>query len=211
MEKIILELLINREAIVLFFILLILILVGVTIWNSKIEVKIENLDISTARKEIIRKDFEIYISIIAFNRITVFKKNAKKIKSKKINLGSVLETTRKIRQKTNKRALFKDLIISLKDFKFETKKADIKVEVGTEDAALTAILVGTIASFLGIILKGQKFKILPIYEDKNILNIKLDGIFRMNLIHYIYKTILKGREKNERKSSDRRAYAYSHE
>lgn len=211
MEKIILELLINREAIVLFFILLILILVGVTIWNSKIEVKIENLDISTARKEIIRKDFEIYISIIAFNRITVFKKNAKKIKSKKINLGSVLETTRKIRQKTNKRALFKDLIISLKDFKFETKKADIKVEVGTEDAALTAILVGTIASFLGIILKGQKFKILPIYEDKNILNIKLDGIFRVNLIHYIYKTILKGREKNERKSSDRRAYAYSHE
>ena len=195
----------------MFFILLILILVGVTIWNSKIEVKIENLDISTARKEIIRKDFEIYISIIAFNRITVFKKNAKKIKSKKINLGSVLETTRKIRQKTNKRALFKDLIISLKDFKFETKKADIKVEVGTEDAALTAILVGTIASFLGIILKGQKFKILPIYEDKNILNIKLDGIFRMNLIHYIYKTILKGREKNERKSSDRRAYAYSHE
>jgi len=195
----------------LFFILFILILVGIAIWNSKIEVKIENLDISTARKEIIKRDFEIYISIITFNKIKVFKKNAKKIKSGKINLVRVLETTRKISKKANNQVLLKDLIVSLKNFEFETKKADLKVEVGTEDAALTAILVGTISSILGFLLKRQKLKILPIYENKNILNIKLDGIFRVNLIHYIYKTILKGREKNERKSSDRRTYAYSHE
>jgi len=131
--------------------------------------------------------------------------------SGKINLVRVLETTRKISKKANNQVLLKDLIVSLKNFEFETKKADLKVEVGTEDAALTAILVGTISSILGFLLKRQKLKILPIYENINILNIKLDGIFRVNLIHYIYKTILKGREKNERKSSDRRTYAYSHE
>ena len=104
-----------------------------------------------------------------------------------------------------------ELIKGLKDFDFEIVKADLKVKIGLQDSALTAILVGIIASILGIILKKQKFEILPVYQDKNILNIKLNGIFRVNLIHYIYINILKGRDKNERKSSDRRTYVYSDE
>ena len=76
---------------------------------------------------------------------------------------------------------------------------------------MTAISVGIISTILGIILKRQKFEILPVYQEKNVLNVKFNCIFRINLIHYIYKTILKGRDENERKPSDRRAYAYSNE
>jgi hypothetical protein len=191
--------------------LLFLILLGVTVWNSKLEVKIYNLDISTERVEILKKDFKIYIGIIIFNRIEIFKTDIKKIKSKKINFGAVLERAQKLEQKSNKQEFLVGLIKSLKNFRFEIQKANLKVGIGTEDAALTAIVVGTIVSILGLILKKQKFEVLPIYQDKNILNIKLNCIFRINLIHYIYKTIMKGRDKNERKSSNRRTYAYSNE
>jgi len=195
----------------LFFILLLLILIAVTIWNSKLEIKIYNLDISTARKERIKPGFQIYLGIIIFNKIQILKINLRKIKSKKINLGTVLERAEKLGQNENKQKWLIGLVKSLKDFKVEIKKADVKVELGTKDAALTGIAIGIIATILGIILKGHKFETIPIYQDKNILNIKLDCIFRINLIHYIYKTILKGRDNNERKSSHRRAYAYSNE
>ena len=193
------------------FILLFLILSTIIIWNSKLQVKIYNLDISTEREERIKKNFEIYLGIIVFNEFEIFKVDIRKLKNKKINLGTVLEKAKKLEIKRNKQGLLKDLAFSLKDFKFEIQKANLKMELGTENAASTAILVGTVASILGIILRNQKFEVLPIYQDKNILNLKLNCIFRVNLIHYIYKTMLKGREKNERKSSDRRAYAYSNE
>lgn len=193
------------------FVLLFLILSTIIVWNSKIQIKIFNLDISTARTEIIKRNFEIYIGIIIFNKIEIFKTNIEKLKNKNVTLGSVIDKAKKLEEKTNKQASLKELIKSIKDFKFETKKVDLNVEIGTEDAALTAISVGIISSVLGIILKKQKFKVLPLYQDKNILNIKLNGIFRVDLIHYIYKMILKGRDENERKSSDRRAYAYSNE
>lgn len=201
----------NKEAIVLFFILFLLILLAIIIWNSRLQLKIYNLDFSTDRKERVLKSFKIYLGIVIFKKIEILKINLKKIKNKKMNLGTVLEKAKKLEGKNNKQEMTIELIKGLKDFDFEIVKADLKVEIGLQDAALTAISVGIIASILGIILKKQKFEILPIYQDKNILNIKLNGIFRVNLIHYIYKTILKGRDKNERKSSDRRAYAYSNE
>lgn len=193
------------------FILIAFMFLVVATWKSKLQVKVYNLDISTEREERIKRNFEIYLSIVIFNKIEIFKTDIKKLKNKKINLGSVIKRAQKLQQRDSKQALLKDLIVSLKNFEFEIKQADLKLEFGTEDAATTAILVGVISSILGIILRNQKFTIKPIYKDKNILNLKLDCIFRVNLIHYIYKTILKGRENNERKSSDRRTYAYSNE
>ena len=197
----------------MFFILFLLILLAIiiTIWKSKLEIIIHNLDISTIRKEKIKRNFGIYLSIITFNKVRLFKIDLKKVKSKKINLGTVLERAKKLEEKGDKSKWFIALIKSLENFKIEVKEFDLKAEIGTEDAAVTAIFVGIISTILGIILKRQKFEILPIYQDKNVLNVKLNCIFKINLIHYIYKTILKGRDENERKPSDRRAYAYSNE
>ena len=195
----------------MFFILFIIILFAIIIWNSRLQLKIYNLDFSTARKERLSKDFEIYLGIVIFKKVEILRINLKKIKNKKMNLGTVLEKAQKLEGKNNKQEMVIKLIKGLKDFDFEIVKADLKVKIGLQDAALTAISVGIIAGILGIILKKQKFEILPVYQEKNILNIKLNGIFRVNLIHYIYKTILKGRDKNERKSSNRKSYAYINE
>ena len=194
----------------MFFILL-LILLTVIVWNSKLEIRIENLDISTDRKEKIKNDYEIYLRVIIFNKIPIFKISIKKMKTQKINLKAILEQIKNFEKKQEKVLPIKELIENFKNLEVEIKKTNLKIGLGTKDAAQTAIFLGILSGFLGIILKKQKFEILPIYQDKNILKIKLNCIIRINLIHYIYKTISKRRDKNERKSSHRRAYAYSNE
>ena len=102
-------------------------------------------------------------------------------------------------------------------------------EIGTKVAlkenwnieTVTAISVGIVSTIIAILLKDKitkkdKYEVKPIYMQKNLINLKLNCIFRIDLMHYIYKqfksNILKGRrDKNERESSNRRAYAYSNE
>lgn len=192
----------------MFFIFAILIILGIIILNSKIQIRINNLDIATDRKEKIRKNFEIYLGIIIFNKKEILKINLKNIKKQKMDFKKILEQAKKIDKKMTKTIKLKKII---KNLKFEIKEINLKIGIGTEDASVTAISVGTISAILGILLKEKKFKVSPIYEDRNVLKIKLNGIFRIDLIHYIYKTILKGRDKNERKPSNRRTYAHINE
>ena len=71
----------------------------------------------------------------------------------------------------------------------DIKNIDLNVNIGTEDAGITAILVGILAGILGIIIKKPKYQILPIYANRNLLKINLNGIFTIYLMHYIYKFI----------------------
>ena len=52
---------------------------------------------------------------------------------------------------------------------------------------ITAILTGIIAAGLGVILRKPKYEVKPIYENKNLIKIKLDCIFSVHLMQYIYK------------------------
>ena len=69
------------------------------------------------------------------------------------------------------------------------EKIDLKVQISTEDAAVTAILTGIVSAALGAIIKRPKYEIIPIYANKNFLKIKLDCIFSVHLMQYIYKLI----------------------
>ena len=194
----------------MFFILLFLIILIILVKKSKMQIIIKNLDFSSQRKEKVKSTYEAYLEVIAFNKIKIIKINLKKLRNNKINFSKVLEQAKKIRENGTKEQ-FAEQLIGVRDLKIDIKELALKIEIGTEDAAVTAIVIGIIASIIGIIIKNQKFQIFPIYQDKNILNIQLDCIFTLNLMQYIYKTIKKGRKENERKSSDRRTYAYSNE
>ncbi len=201
----------------MFFIFITITIIFLVVINSKIELQIENLNISTIKKENSELKSKIYINLIIFNNIRIFKKDITKIKNKKGGIRKVL--TNLSNKKINLRSSnLIEIIKGIKNLKIQLKQIDLYLEIGTEDAALTAILIGIISTILGILIKpdqikrkSNKFKICPIYKDKNILNMQINCIIRFNLIHYIYKNILKGREKNERKPSNRRSYAYSHE
>ena len=89
-----------------------------------------------------------------------------------------------------------NVVVMRRDRIIDIKNIDLNVKIGTEDAGITAILVGIFAGILGIIIKKPKYQILPIYANRNLLKINLNGIFTIYLMHYIYKFIkdnIKGR------------------
>ena len=84
---------------------------------------------------------------------------------------------------------------ALKNINLEINEINLKINIGTEDSAITAILTGILSIILGNIIKKPKYQIIPIYENKNVLEIKLDGIFYINLMQYIYKVVKKSLKK----------------
>lgn len=156
------------------FILIILIILVLAVHTSKIEIKIENLKINTEKSkgQKINNDKKIYLYIVIFGKIKIFKK--------KLDIKNI-----KLRNK-NLRIDYKPL---LQNIKLHVKGLDLKVQIGTQDAAITAILVGSITSLVGIILRKPKYQITPMYTNKNILKIELEGILSVHLMQYIYRII----------------------
>lgn len=188
------------------FVLIIVFVLAIAIHTSKIGIGIENFKIDTEKPsgEKINKDYKIYLYFIIFKKLKIFKKNLKKINLKNIKIES-----KNIDIKILKNKDFKINYLELiKNVKIETKQIDLQIQVGTEDAALTAIVTGIISSILGIILKKPKYEVNPIYNNKNIFKIKLEGIFTIYMMHYIYIQIFKIKrrvDKNER-TPNRKSY-----
>lgn len=155
----------------LFIFIIILILVF-AIHTSRIGIEIENLNINIeeAKGKKINEDRNIYVYLLIFGKKKLFKRSIKNINRENIKFKN-----------ENLKINYKVLLQNI-----EVKQINLYVEIGTQNAALTAISVGIIASILGIILRKPKYEILPIYLNKNFLKIKLDGIFLMNLMQYIY-------------------------
>lgn len=169
------------------FILISLIILGIAIYTSRIGVEIENLQIDTQQPkgQKLNKESRIYIYLLFFNKIKLYKKDIRNMDKQNI----------KFQNKDIDINLFKDRDIKIDykqllekiDIYFE--KIDLNVQLSTEDAALTAILTGIISASLGIILKKPKYEVIPIFSNKNFLKIKLDCIFSVHLMQYIYKLI----------------------
>ena len=167
------------------FILISLIILGIAIYTSRIGVEIENLQIDTQQPkgQKINKESRIYIYLLIFNKIKLYKKDIRNMDKQNI----------KFQKKDIDIKFFKDRDIKLDykqllekiDIYFE--KIDLNIQLSTEDAVLTAILTGIISAGLGIILKKPKYEVIPIFSNKNFLKLKLDCIFSVHLMQYIYK------------------------
>ena len=180
--------------IILFFlfILVIFTILMIAIHTSKIGIDIENLIIDTDAEEKINEDVKIYVYLLLFNKIKLFRKNVRSLPMKDVKFeGSDFDI--KIFKSKDIKINYLELI---QNINIDIRKIDLDVQIGTEDAGITAILVGILAGILGIIIKKPKYQILPIYANRNLLKINLNGIFTIYLMHYIYKFIkdnIKGR------------------
>ncbi len=200
-----------KKAIILFFLFIFIIILLIAIHTSKIGVEIEkfNLDTERPKGHKISHNSKIYILIFTFGKIKIFKKQIKKVKTNKVKLKKD-EIDIKILKSKKLKINYKEL---LKKIEVEIRSIDLEVQIGLRDAANTAILTGGIAGIIGGILRKPKYKIIPIYANKDILKIKLDGIFTIYLMHYIYSQIFKKKrrvDKNER-TSNRKSYANCYE
>ena len=201
---------------VFLFIIVILILV---IIFSKIRIEIINLKfISNAQKHL-NKDYSIIFKICILKYIPVIKLEITDKKVKKLNLKKKMENINI--QKLEKNININKIKEIFKKHKFIIKKLKLKIEIGTENSAFTAMIVVLISTIISFFLKNkienhkkQKFNVKPIFINKNLINIDFSGIFEMKLIHIINIIYILNRKegvKNYERTSNRRSYAYSYE
>lgn len=167
------------------FILVIFTILIIAIHTSKIGIDIKNLIIDTDAEEKINEDGKIYVYLLLFNKIKLFRKNVRNIPMKDVKFETS-DFDIKIFKNKDIKINYLELI---QNINIDIKNIDLNVKIGTEDAGVTAILVGIFAGILGIIIKKPKYQILPIYANRNLLKINLNGIFTIYLMHYIYKFI----------------------
>lgn len=167
------------------FILVIFTILIIAIHTSKIGIDIKNLIIDTDAEEKINEDGKIYVYLLLFNKIKLFRKNVRNIPMKDVKFETS-DFDIKIFKNKDIKINYLELI---QNINIDIKNIDLNVNIGTEDAGITAILVGILAGTLGMIIKKPKYQILPIYANRNLLKINLNGIFTIYLMHYIYKFI----------------------
>lgn len=158
-----------------FFLLAILLVIIIAVHTSRIGIEVEDLVIDTEQKEKLSKESKIWIYLILFKKIKLFKKNVLEMKMPNLKIES------------------KDIEIqaidALKNIDVDIEQIDLSIQIGIQDAAVTAIFAGMIWTILGIVIKKQGYEVVPIYSNKNLLKIKLRGIFSIYLMQYIYKLI----------------------
>ena len=200
------------------FLFIIVILIFVIIF-SKIRIEIINLKfISNAQKHL-NKDYSIIFKICILKYIPVIKLEITDKKVKKLNLKKKMENINI--QKLEKNININKIKEIFKKHKFIIKKLKLKIEIGTENSAFTAMIVVLISTIISFFLKNkienhkkQKFNVKPIFINKNLINIDFSGIFEMKLIHIINIIYILNRKegvKNYERTSNRRSYAYSYE
>ena len=204
--------------------LFILLLIIILLTFSKIQIEILNIKYKSVDKRHLNKNYEIVLILKILDKIPIFKlkidkKKLEKLKKKEKLQKRVNEINLKIIENKNK--FDKNVLEAIKKANIEIKKINLKIEIGTENAFFTSLLVPVISTIVSILIRRkikniekQRFIVNPIYCNQNIANIEISGIFEIKMIHIINIIYIlnkkEGVKKNER-TSNRRSYDYSYE
>ena len=198
---------------------------------SKIRIEIEKFKYSSNTNVINRKhinnNYCIILKLCILKNLPIIKIQITEEKLSKFKSNVKLkEKIRKEIGKIDVKKLEKEITLSKlkeisKTIKILIEKFNLKIEVGTENAVVTAMIIPFISTLISFLLrnkvekyKDQKYNIKPVFLNKNMLNIEFSGIFQIKMIHIINIIYIlnkkEGEDRNER-TSNRRSYAYSYE
>ncbi len=207
---------------VFLFILIAILLIGFIMFFSKIQIEIDNFKFCSNSKRHLNKDYEIIVKLYVLGLFPILKIPITKTKLEKIKLKEKIKNIDFKAIEENPR-LNKKIIEAIKSFKFSILHCNLYIEIGTENAGLTSIIVPAISTIISIILrkkvkkvKKQKFIVQPIFQNRNLVNLSFTGIFEIkishiiNIIYRFYKKEKEGVKEYER-TSNRGAYDYSYE
>ena len=121
----------------------------------------------------------------------------------------------------NKLKIDKNFLKAIKQLNITVKQLNLNIDLGTENASFTSILIPIISTIISILLrdkikdyKNQHFIVNPIFTNQNLINIELYSIIEIKMIHIIDSIYVlnkkEGEDKYER-TSNRRSYDYSYE
>ena len=191
-----------------YAIIVLVILIILLIEFTTVQIHIQNLRFHTEKidERNISPKYKIIVKLYIFNKINYLKINLTKNQlERRFIKKNVNKLKKKIKQDKNK---FDQKILSnLKKTELKIKKIDLKIYLGISDAAINAIIVGIVSSSIAVIMgilmdknildfncKCKKeennqiyWKIIPVYQNKNLLNIDLNCIISFKLIHIIHR------------------------
>ena len=220
MEKIIPNPFLEVKVLFFYFIIAFAIILNYVLFFSRIGVKVESLKISSEKKQKISNELKIIIFVYVLKKIKILKITISKRYFDKVHIENIININKLFGIKPNRLKSEKVLKIIKEKTKIDLIK--LFIEIGTEDAAITSYLVFIIFSILGITLRkiftsnnDNLFLIDPIYGDKNVLNLDLNCIFSIKMIHIIYIIYIlckkRSSDKYDRTTSYRGPYGYSYE
>ena len=189
---------------------------------SRIRIEIKDFTFSSETKNHVNSNYEVDFKLNILGKFTIVKI---KIDSKKLDKFHVKEKLKQVdlqkfkyKDKDNLQKRVKEVI---KQIDIDLKTCNLKIDLGTENACVTSFIVPIIATVISIFIRkkikkyeNQNFIIQPIYQNRNVINIKFSGIFEIKLIHIIniiYILTKKGRVKKYERTSNRRSYDYGYE
>lgn len=196
-------------SIFLMIIAIIIILTEIKIQVEDFKSKLDSQNIET------NKSFKVIIIFNIFKKINYFKL---KINNDKIKSYNKKQSYNKIFKDIFKGENNKDKKNSKHQKHIKFEKLNLKLDVGTEDAALIAIITGIGSIFLSNLIGKNikntneiKWKISPIY-NAFLLKIELNCIISIKLIHIINIIYVSRKEgdKNAR-TSNRKNFKYIYE
>lgn len=92
----------------------------------------------------------------------------------------------------------KDMKSAIRKIKIYLENFELKLDLGTEDAKLTAMLIGILSTIIGILIPiiyyNENIKIMnnfmynlnPVFSNKNSLKLEIKGRVFIKLLHIIY-------------------------
>ena len=212
----------EAKMLVFLFLLLAIILLGIILFFSKIRIEITNFRFSSQTQRHINKDYEINVKLYSLGFVPILKVNVTKNKLEKMKLKEKIKNIDfSILEK--KPSLDKEIWEAIKGLNMQIKNINLHMDMGTENAGLTSIIVPAISTIIAILLRktvkkfeNQIFIIHPVYQNQNLVNLSISGIFEVkmrhiiNIIYIFMKKEKKGVKEYER-TSNRGAYDYSYE
>lgn len=208
---------------VFLFILLIIFIVAILLKTSKLKIQIKNVKFTTQTKKHLNDDYKIKIQLCVLSRIPIIQYTISQEKIKKVKAKEKIKILEK-KYKGIIPRIDRKIFGYLKEMKISMKDINLYMDLGTENAAFTALLVPCISTVLMMLLQRKTidcnnhiyFKINPMYVGKNLINLAFSGIFEIKMYHIINiikilgKEEKKGVKENER-TSNRGTYDYSYE
>lgn len=195
---------------------------------STIQIEVKNLEINSNNipgKRV--EDYLIYIKLKLLNKLTWIKIRVDKEKIDGIKYSKFFKEKILGRFKNVERKILinkKEILKSIKRISIKFDQFKMNLVIGLIDSTITSLSVAFIASIISILLaktatdknekSKYKYSITPSYSIEPIINIKLNCIINIKMVHIIntiYMLIKKRSVKNDERTSDRRSYDRSNE
>ena len=206
---------------ILLIFLFIFLLIILAILSLKIKIKIKKMHFSSIhKKRHFNKDYKFVIQLRIFGFLPIFQFKITKNRLEKFKVKEkVVTLEQKVLMESPKFDI--NLLEVIKKLKLKINELNLKIEIGSGNASITAFIVPIIATLLSFLLRrslensNKNFYIItPLFINQNVINVQLSGIFEIKLIHIINIIYILNKKKGVKdyeRASNRRSYDYGYE